>query len=126
MLTRPAAPILCCLLSLTMCSYVLGNDKVYPEQGKVIANRTVEYSRTAPVYTDPYGKTHGGVSGVGRLPVFRVETDTKIYELEGAGKRGLVLGDTIKFRLEKKWAYVQQGDKEQKFRVVGTELKQGK
>jgi hypothetical protein len=108
---------------------VLAKDrapKTYPEQDRVIANRIAEQAHTTPVYTDPYGKTHSGVTAIRRLPVFRVETDTKFYEFEGKRKQELPLGDTIQFRLEKEWAYIQQGDKQQRFRVVGTELKQGK
>lgn len=100
--------------------------KTYSEIGKVVALKTAEQPHTTPVYTDPYGKTHGGISTVRRLPIFRVETDTKFYDLEGKRKDVLNLGDTVEFRLEKEWAYVRQGDKEKKFRVVGIELKEGK
>jgi hypothetical protein len=129
MFARRVSAILCCSLFLLVCSNVLAKDKepkTYPEQGRVIANRTAEQARTLPVYTDPYGKTHGGMSIISRLPVFRIETETKFYEIEGRKKQQLALGDTIQFRLEKQWAYVQQGDKEQKFRLVGTELKPSK
>lgn len=54
---------------------------------------------TTPVYTDPYGKTHGGVSHMRYLPVFRIETGTKLYELEGKKKQWLNMGDTIQLRL---------------------------
>jgi hypothetical protein len=36
------------------------------------------------------------------------------------------MGDTIQLRLEKEWACVQRGEKEEKFRVIGVELKQNK
>jgi hypothetical protein len=79
-----------------------------------------------PVYTDPYGKAHGGVSKINRLPVYRIETDTKFYEFEGKKKQTLPLGDTVHFRLEKEWAYAQEGDKEEKLRVVAVELRPSK
>jgi len=100
--------------------------KTYSEQGSVVATKIREQSATTDVYTDNEGKTQGGSSYVRRLPVYRIETDTKFYELEGRRKQILALGDTIRFRMEKKWAYVQQGDKEQRFRVVGVQLKQSK
>lgn len=128
MFTRRAAIIICCFLFLA-CANVLAKDKepkTYPEQGKVIANHTVEQSHTIPVHTDPYGRTYGGMSAIRRRPVFRVETDAKFYEFEGKKDQELPLGSTIKFRIEKEWVYVQQGDKEQKFRLVGTELKPDK
>jgi hypothetical protein len=127
--SRLPAIIWCCLFLLAAHSGTLAKDKelkTYPERGTVIATKTQEQSRTTPIYTDPYGKTHGGISAIRRLPVYRIETETKFYELEGKKKEALALGDTIRFRLEKEWAYVQQGDKEQKFRVVGVELKQTK
>ena len=106
--TRCAVAILCCLLYLTACSAVLAQDKApnnYPEQGKVIAH-TDSAKTTAP-----------------RVPVFRVETETRIYEFEGKDESELTVGATIQFRIEKDWAYVQRGDKEQKFRVIDTQLK---
>jgi hypothetical protein len=126
---RILAIILCCLFSLAPHSGAFAKDKepkTYPEQGTVVATRTQEQSHTTPIYTDPYGKTHGGTSAIRRLPVYRIETSAKFYELEGKKKQPLVLGDTIRFRLEKQWAYVQQEADEQKLRVVGVELKQGK
>jgi hypothetical protein len=119
----------CLYLLLALPASAMPKDaqpKSYPETGKVVALKTAEQPHSTPVYTDPYGKTHGGVSTVRRLPVFRVETATKSYDLEGKRKDVLNLGDTIDFRIDKEWAYVRQGDKEKKFRVVGIELKEGK
>ena len=77
----------------------------YPERGKVIA-----HSSSAKA-------SAGGVS------VFRVETETRIYEFEEKGEAKLAVGDVIQFRIEGDWAYVGRGPKEQKFRVVDTQLK---
>jgi len=102
-----AGTILCCLLYLAACSTAFARDKgskTYPEQGKVIAH-TVSAKTTAA-----------------RLPVFRVETETKIYEFAGKDSE-LAVGETIEFRIEKDSAYVQQGGKEQEFRVIDTQLK---
>ncbi len=126
---RPSVILLGSLLLVTLFStWAKDKDpKTYPEQGTVVSERTQEQPVTTPVYTDPYGKTQGGFSSIRRLPVYRIEADTKFYELEGK-RRGepLALGSTIGFRIDKKWAFVQQGDKEQKFRIVGIELKQNK
>lgn len=129
MFSRRALTPLCFYLLLALPADALPKDKtpkVYPEAGKVVALKTAEQPHATPVYTDPYGKTHGGVSTVKRLPIFRVETDTRFYDLEGKRKDVLNLGDTVEFRLDKEWAYVRQGDKEKKLRVVGIELKEGK
>jgi hypothetical protein len=64
---------------------------------------------------------------VSYLPVYRIETETKFYELEArSGRDVFPVGDVVQFRIEKQWAYIQQGDKEKKLRVVGVELKSGK
>lgn len=99
--------------------------KTYPEHGTVVAMRVGEQSRTLPVYTDPYGKTHGGMSVNRRRHIYRIETDTRFYELEGGRKPTLELNQSIEFRIEKESAYVQQGKKEEKYRIVGVEQKPG-
>jgi hypothetical protein len=99
------------------------NPKTYPEHGTVLAMRTTERSYTTGVYTDPQGKTHGGNSYSARRPVYRIETEKMFYELEGTKKEQLPIGGTVDFRIEKDKAYIQRGDKEDKFRVVGVELK---
>jgi hypothetical protein len=80
-------------------------SKTYPEQGKVLA-QTVSAKPSAH-----------------RVAVFRVEAETKVYEFERTDESKLTVGNTIRFRVEKDFAYVQQGDKEQKFRVIDTQLK---
>lgn len=97
--------------------------KTYPEHGTVVAIRLAEQMRTLPVYTDPYGKTHGGGSARSRRYVYCVETETKVYELEGKRKMMLELNEIVHFRVEKESAFVRQGKKEQKYRIVGVEQK---
>lgn len=87
--------------------------------------RIGQESHTLPVYTDPYGKTHGGMSVNRRRHIYRIETDTKFYELEGKRKATLELNQRIEFRIEKELAYVQHGKKEEKYRIVGIEQKPG-
>ena len=105
---RRTHTILCCFVYLAACSAAWSQDKAakdYPEQGKVIAH-TVSAKTTS--------------AGV---PVYRVETEKRIYEFEGKDESKLAVGGTIPFRIEGDWAYVRQGDKQEKFRVIDTQLK---
>jgi len=104
---------------LVLCSSVTlaknKQPKTYPERGTVLAVRMADKSyqivgaRPQTIYW--------------RDPVYRVETETRIYEFEGSRKSKMALGDVIRFRLKKQSAYVQEGKKERKYRVVGEELK---
>jgi hypothetical protein len=107
---RRAAAALCFLLCLTAWSTARAQDKAsdaYPEQGKVLAHAASQKP-----------SAHG-------TPVFRVETDLKIYEFEAKDPSSLAVGDTIQFRVEQDSAYVQRAGKEQEFRVIDTMLKDG-
>ena len=99
--------------------------KTYPEHGRVVAIRTGENSKTLPVYTDPYGKTRGGFSVSSKTHTYRIETETRFYELTEE-RRGAIasLGDIVDFRIEKKdKAFVRNGEKEWKCMVTGVEQK---
>jgi hypothetical protein len=104
--------------------------KVYPEHGRVSAIHSGQNSRTVPVYTDPYGKTHGGFSVRSKTHTYRIETETRLYKL--TDERHAVstsLGDGVDFRIEKKdKAYIKNGEKEWECTVTGIEEKaaQGK
>jgi hypothetical protein len=99
--------------------------KSYPETGTVLEMHIAERTYTAGVYTDPYGKTHGGNSTDIRRPVYKLETEKRFYDLEGRRRDRLEIGTSVRFRIEKDWAYVQQGSKEMKLRIVGDSLKPG-
>jgi len=121
------------IASFLLCAVAAGvagaRDKVpktYPERGTIVAMHEADRSFTTGVYTDPYGKTHGGNSIHVKRPVYRVETEAKFYELEGRKKYHLAIGEAVQFRIEKEWVYLQREDKEQKLRVVGVELKPAK
>jgi hypothetical protein len=101
-------------------------QKIYPEKGTVVAIHLSEHPYTIPSYTDGDGKTRSGVSITYKTPIFRVETETKFYELEGGKKDSFNLGDAIQFRIEKNSAYVQRGSKEQKLQIIGMDLKEKK
>jgi len=118
LLRRIGALLLCSI----MASVVIAEEKKdYPESGKIIGTRLTEHPRTTPVYTDPYGKTWGGVHIRGESRVYKVETDTRIYEIEGGSKSVFELDEVVRFRIEKDKAYVLRRDKEQKFRIVSVE-----
>lgn len=79
---------------------------------------------SVPVYTDPYGKSHGGFSVNHETHTYRIETDTLVYELtERSKKPGFSVGDSVEFRIEKEKAYVRDRDKERKYDITGTEQK---
>ena len=80
---RRAAAALCFLLCLAAWPAARAQDKTsdtYPEQGKVLAHAASQKP-----------SAHG-------TPVFRVETDLKIYEFEAKDPASLAVGDTITFR----------------------------
>ncbi len=101
-----AATILIAAAVLSTAS-LLAKDKpprVYPERGTVVAFRIGEQSLTSGVYTDTYGKTHGGGTVHLRTYIYRVETETRFYELEAGKKATMELNEAIKFRVEKELA----------------------
>jgi hypothetical protein len=122
------SPVLIGFLLLLGATVAISNDKTpktYPEHGNVVAVHTAEHTRTSDAWTDPMGKTHGADSYNVKRPIYRIETEKMFYELEGR-KGQLQLGEAANFRVEKDNAYVQRGDREDKLRVVGVELKPNK
>ncbi len=107
--------------------------KTYPESGKVIGIGQNEHTKNHP-------KTGNGMGG-GSYSVYshtyKIETDTKIYELdcgktpmfgvtgkECGGDKPLQIGDVIHFRVEKGSAHIPLSDgSEQKLRVLNEEAK---
>ena len=100
-------------LLILICGGVLASGKTYPEKGTVLSMRIAEKTITG----------HGS-SVTMKSPVYRVETETKFYELEASRKERLKVGETLEFRVQADWAYVQRGNSEEKYRIVGVELKQ--
>jgi len=102
-----ALGIFCCFVCAA-AGLALAQDRAageYPERGKVIAH------------------TSSAKASAGGVAVFRVETETRIYEFEEKAEAKLAVGDVIQFRIEGDWAYVASGAREQKFRVIDTQLK---
>jgi hypothetical protein len=112
--------------------------KTYTESGKVIATGLNQHNKSHPVSGGQNGvpATGGGTYTV-YSHTYKVETDTKIYELDCGkvpnfhttgkgcgGEKEIELGDVIKFRIEKDSAYLPLPDgSEQKLRILSQELK---
>ena len=117
------------LLLASYCAMftALGGEKPtknYSEHGTVVAVHESERTGSIPPYTDPYGKIRGGITTHHRLHIYRVETNTLLYELsEGSKRHSLSLDQQIQFRVDQDSAYVLLGSKETKFPIVGTERK---
>jgi hypothetical protein len=113
--------------------------KTYPESGKVIATGLNQHNKSHPVSG---GQNGTPVTGGGTYTVYshtyKIETDTKIYELDCGkvpmffhttgkgcgGEKEVELGDAIRFRIEKDSAYISLPDgSEQKLRLLNQELK---
>ena len=107
-------------LALLVLAVAFAKDKpVYPNHGTVVAMRTDRATSSTGVYTDPYGKTHGGVVGTRKIPVFTIRTENIDYEIEG--RRDLSVEQEVRFRIDNRRIYVQNGDKEDRYDIVGEE-----
>jgi len=108
--------------------------KTYPESGKVIGIGQNEHTKTHP----KTGNNTGGGSYSVYSHTYKIETDTKIYEMdcgktpmflgstgkECGGDKPLQMGDVIHFRVEKGTSYIPLPDgSEQKLRILNEEAK---
>ena len=108
--------------------------KTYPESGKVIGIGQNEHTKTHPTT----GNNMGGGSYSVYSHTYKIETDTKIYEMdcgktpmflgstgkECGGDKPLQIGDVIHFRVEKGSARIPLPDgSEQKLRILNEEAK---
>jgi hypothetical protein len=108
--------------------------KTYSESGKVIGIGQSEHTKTHPVT----GNNMGGGSYSVYSHTYKIETDTKIYEMdcgktpmffgstgkECGGDKPLQIGDVIHFRVEKGSAHIPLSDgSEQKLRILNEEAK---
>lgn len=108
--------------------------KTYPESGKVIGIGQTEHTKTHP----KTGNNMGGGSYSVYSHTYKIETDTKIYELDCGktpmflgstgkacgGDKPLQIGDVIHFRVEKDSARIPLSDSsEQKLRILSEEAK---
>jgi hypothetical protein len=108
-----------------LCSLVAGPLFAQSDiRGTVVAVHTTSQSRFIPGYAGGDGIVASpGVSVKYVNQIYRVETETKFYEIEGSRKAVLILGDSVNLRIEKGKAVVLIGGKERKLRIVGEELK---
>ncbi len=108
--------------------------KTYPESGKVIGIGQNEHTKNHP----KTGNNTGGGSYSVYSHTYKIETDTKIYELdcgktpmflgstgqECGGDKPLQIGDVIHFRVEKGTAHIPLSNgSEQKLRILNEEAK---
>jgi hypothetical protein len=108
--------------------------KTYPETGKVIGIGQNEHTKNHP----KTGNNTGGGSYSVYSHTYKIETDTKIYELdcgktpmflgstgqECGGDKPLQIGDVIHFRVEKGTAHIPLSNgSEQKLRILNEEAK---
>jgi len=122
--TQMLAALVLLVLALSFppgTAFAKKQPKTYPEEGKVIGM---------------------GFNQLGRSRTYKVETDTRIYELdcskpsffpnsavpECGGERKLQIGDVIHFRTEKGWAHIPvsafvSDTDEQKLRILREEMK---
>ena len=101
--------------------------KSYPQSGTVVSTRVQKGRRAEPVYSDPDGHVHREVVNI-LVHVYRIETSTQVYELQGGSKPTLSVGEAIRFRINKDSAYVQRSDKdkEDKYTILKVTLNKAK
>jgi hypothetical protein len=108
------------ILAILVLSAASAKEKpTYSEHGTVVAMRTERVTRGGGVYTDSQGKTRGGVVGSQAVPIFKIRTTNIDYEVEG--RPDLSMGEELNFRIDKRRLYVQRGEKEQRYSIVGAE-----
>src|SRR5208337_1417333 len=108
--------------------------KTYPESGKIIGIGQNEHTKSHP----RTGNNMGGGAYSVYSHTYKIETDTKIYELdcgktpmflgstgqECGGDKPMQIGDVIHFRVEKGTAHIPLSDgSEQKLRILNEEAK---
>ena len=123
------------VFTLAMLSVAMAEKepKTYPESGKVIGIGQSEHTKNHP----QTGNGMGGGSYSVYSHTYKIETDTKIYELdcgktpmfgstgkECGGDKPMQIGDVIHFRVEKGTAHVALSNgSEQKLRILNEEAK---
>lgn len=97
--------------------------KTYPLHGTIIAMHAEVYGGSSPVYTDPYGKTHGGGSTMRRVPIYTIRTEDMEYEVAARRADHFNLGDQIDFRLEGRHLFIREGDKDERRSLMGQRMR---
>jgi hypothetical protein len=102
------------------------SPKEYPLHGTVVAMRTERVAGSAPVYTDPYGKTHGGGTLMRRSEVYTIRTADMEYDVIAHKRDKFAIGDQVDFRWEggkRGRVFVRSGDKDARFYLVGQRMR---
>ena len=129
------------MIVLTQIALAEKEAKAYPEQGKIVGMGTSGHT-----ISSGGGMVMNGTGNINThsrevyTHVYKVETDTKIYELdcgkkptfhstgaECGGDKKFEIGDVIHFRVENGWAHVSvtKGgqSEEQKLRILSEEMR---
>lgn len=130
--------IVLAVLVLPGTAFAKHEPKTYPESGKVISAGLNEHTKSHPT-TGTNGNVHGGGTYSVYSHTYKIETDSRIYELDCGkvptfgfhttgkgcgGNKELEIGDAIQFRIEKDSLYLPLPDgSEQKMRILNQELK---
>jgi hypothetical protein len=96
------------------------------EHATVVAIHSVSQNRYIPGYAGGDGVVaSSGVTVRDRSFIYRLETETKFYEMEAYGKAKFAVGDSLTFQIDDKHKQITilGGHKPQHFNLVGEELK---
>ena len=114
-------------LLLSACALLAGADARYPEHGRVIETRVGRVSELVDTFTDPLGRVHRGHSVSKATQIYRVETDTRIYEFTEVSKKAVyAFGDQVEFRVNRDRAFFKYKKKERVLDVTSAKDKAAK
>jgi hypothetical protein len=85
------------------------------------------FSGGPPVYTDPYGKTHGGGTTMRKVPVYTIRTENMEYDFAARRNDRFNLGNQIDFRLEGRHLFFRgndKGDKDVRRPIMGQRMRE--
>jgi hypothetical protein len=125
------SPVLLFLITLPL----LAKDKpphAYPERGQIVGIASHSEAYGGGVSTDAEGGVHSNPVKHYKIYVWTLLTPSVEYQIEstspvrpiwmkpakGAGE----LADEVAFRIEKQMVYIQYGEKERRYRIVGKRL----
>jgi len=125
------------VLFISQLAFAGRGPKTYPESGKVVASGLNEHTKSRHAWSGPNGDSHGGGTYSAYSHTYKIETDTKIFEIdcgktamfhsngpECGGDTKLQIGDVIHFRIEKDTFFIPLANgSEQKLRILNQELK---
>ena len=122
-------------LGLLLAASLVGKNKVektYPDHGQLIEVAGHPEARGGGVYTDADGGVHSNRARRFEIYVWTLRSSSMEYQIESTSqvrpiwmKRAKGPGevaDQVNFRIEKGKVYIQYGDKERRYKIVGKRL----